>query len=61
MVKGRGWLSKDVSHHGWPTTKKKHWLKRPKAVAKYKIWTKISFFENIVLGISVFIFDHMFR
>ena len=60
MVKGRGWLSKDVSHNGWTTTKKEHWLKRPKAVAKYKIWTKF-FFENIVSGISVFIFDHMFQ
>ena len=37
-------MSKNVGHHGWPTTKnkkKKHWLKRPKAVPKNEIWTKI--------------------
>ena len=36
--------SKNVSHHGWPTTKnlkRKHWLKHPKAVPKNEIWTKI--------------------
>ena len=34
---GGGDLSKNVGHHGWPTTKnkKKHWLKRPKAVPKF--------------------------
>ena len=33
MVRGAG-LSENVGHHGWPRTKnkKKHWLKRPKAV-----------------------------
>ena len=35
-----GGLSKNVSHHGWPTmeNKKKHWLKHPKAVKKH--WLK---------------------
>ena len=38
-----GRLRKNVSHHGWPTrkNKKKHWLKRPKAVPQNEIWTKI--------------------
>ena len=31
-------VSKIVSHHGWPTAKikKKHWIKRPKAVPKIR-------------------------
>ena len=37
-------LSKNFGCHGWADDKKifkKNWLKRPKAVAKNKIWTKI--------------------
>ena len=36
-------LSKNFGHHGWPATKnkKKHWLKRPKAVPENEISTKI--------------------
>ena len=37
MVEERGGLSKNVSQHGWPTTKKKkHWRKRSKAVPKIR-------------------------
>ena len=61
-----GGLSKNISHLGWLTTKdlkKKHWLKRPKAVPKKwnldhnkndsKSHTWNSCFENFILGIHV--------
>ena len=57
--------SKNVGHHGWPTTKnkKKHWLKPPRAVPqKTKFGPNIndskshicnSYFENITSGIRL--------
>ena len=39
----RGGLSKNVDHHGMPTTKnfKKHWLKHPKTVPKKRNLAKL--------------------
>ena len=63
-----GWLSKNVGHHGWPTTKKKkkkNWLECLTAVHQktkfgLKFFFKISslkfffFVENITVGTQLF-------
>ena len=51
LNEGGGRLTKNIGHHGWPTTKiKKNWLKSLKQSSKSKFgpkykWLKMSFLE----------------
>ena len=55
MVEERGGLSKNVSQHGWPTTKNKRKKNTGenalKQSQKYEIWTKIYMIQILIFRV----------